>query len=85
MGFIEKMKNISLAVFALIYSSQVQKTNAGILSGFFGSSSTTEEPEEGTIVTEYGDPELGEIIYKPYHKNEFQTIGENIDAELPGD
>ena len=77
------MKTISAAVFALICSSQVTQSNA-LLDRLFKNyglkSGST--PDEGTIVAELGDQDIGEIIYKPYHENSFTSMGKEIDAEL---
>ena len=83
------MKNISLAVFALIYSSQVAQSNA-ILETFFSNwgqsrqygDDEKEQLQEGSIVIEQGDEDIGEIIFKPYHKNEYESIGEDAEVEL---
>ena len=29
-----------------------------------------------------GDPDLGEIIYKPYSKNEYESVGKDEEVEL---
>ena len=82
------MKNISLAVFALIYSSQVTSSNA-ILENYFSNWGKTRQYgeedaqlQEGSIVVEDGDRDIGEIIYKPYHKNEYEDLGKDENAEL---
>lgn len=38
--------------------------------------------EEGSIVIEQGDKDTGEIIIKPYHKNEFESLGLDLETEL---
>lgn len=76
------MKTISAAVFALICSSQVTQSNALLDSLFKNFGSKSGSTEEGTIVTEKGDPDIGEIIYKPYHANQFTSMGKEIDADL---
>ena len=70
------MKTISAAVFALICSSQVTQSNAlldRLFKNFGGNSN--DAPEEGTIVSTLGDPDIGEIIYHPHHKNSFKSMG----------
>ena len=69
------MKTISAAVFALICSSQVTQSNALLDRLFKNFVKSDEAPEEGTIVSTLGDPDIGEIIYHPHHKNSFKSMG----------